>query len=170
MKLFLTLLLCAAAFAQSEKPKDAPVKFYRLDFVVKEIDDNKVINSRNYATMISTNQRAAPGTIRTGSRVPFLVESGSGKYQYADVGVNIDCRYGEISEWQQPEGMLALTVSAEVSSIVADGGGNAPPVIRQVKWSSIVLIPVKKPTTIFNSDDITSRRKTQLEVTATPIG
>jgi hypothetical protein len=43
-------------------------------------------------------------------------------------------------------------------------------VVRQAKWSSIVLIPIRKgPTVIFSSDDPASKRQLQLEVTATPL-
>jgi len=170
MRLLLGLMLCAAAFAQSEKPKDRPaVRFYRLDFVVKELDESTVMNSRNYSMTIATDHRASPSSIRTGSRVPYQVSSGN--YQFADVGVNIDCRWGNMLEIPaQPDGMLVLTINAEISSVAPGGLPSAHPIIRQTKWGSLVLLPEKKPTIVFSSDDAASRRKMQLELTATPIG
>jgi hypothetical protein len=66
-----------------------------------------------------------------------------------------------------------LHVGADISSI-ATGSENSPsnllpPVIRQNRWSSSVIVPLGKPTTIYSSDDITSKRKVQIELTATPI-
>jgi hypothetical protein len=43
------------------------------------------------------------------------------------------------------------------------------PVIRQNRWSSNVVVPLKKPTLIFASDDATSKRQMQLELTAAPV-
>jgi hypothetical protein len=43
------------------------------------------------------------------------------------------------------------------------------PTIRQNRWVSTVAVPLKKPTVIFSSDDLTSKRQMQLELTATPI-
>jgi hypothetical protein len=66
------------------------------------------------------------------------------------------------------QGDVALSVSAEMSS-VPEGGNPGLPVVRQNKWSSYVVVPIKKPTVIFSSDDATSKRTMQLELTATPI-
>jgi hypothetical protein len=43
------------------------------------------------------------------------------------------------------------------------------PVIRQVKWNAPVIVPLGKPTVIFSSDDPSSKRQMQLELTARPI-
>jgi hypothetical protein len=32
-----------------------------------------------------------------------------------------------------------------------------------------VIVPLKKPTVVFSSDDVASKRQMQLELTATPI-
>jgi hypothetical protein len=41
--------------------------------------------------------------------------------------------------------------------------------LRQNRWRSDVLVPLRKPTVIFSSDDPTSTHKMQVELTATPI-
>ena len=46
--------------------------------------------------------------------------------------------------------------------------GSAP-MIRQNRWTSNVVVPLKKPTVIFSSDDLTTKHQMQLELTATPI-
>jgi hypothetical protein len=139
--------------------------------VVKELENNKVIHSRSYATTVAERDATQ---IRTGSRVPYATSSfnpGPGgpankQVNYYDVGVNIDSRQPRLVE-----GKLALNVNADISSVVVsnEAATDLPPVIRSTKWSSPVVVPLKKPTTIFSSDDPTGNRKMQLELTATPI-
>jgi hypothetical protein len=185
IKMCLTVLVAAlvagACFAQSEAAKPAeppPPKYFRLDFVVKELDSGKVVNSRAYSMTISTGpQNTGPqnrvSSIRAGSRVP--VSTKSGEYTYLDVGVNIDCNSAK-----EVQNQLALNVIADVSTTANDtstgpaglgGSTNTPgqPIIRQNRWSGDVLVPLRKATTIFSSDDATTKRQMQLELTATPI-
>lgn len=181
------LMAAGTAWAQenNEGAKQAPVPtnaapgrtgpFYHLDFVVKELDgSNKVINSRSYSTSISISQKGF-NSIRAGARVPVATVSinGDGKnpvqtqYQYVDVGVNFDCR-----DLHEAEGKLSLKVGAEVSSIEPnekDGQLESQPTIRQNKWDADVIVPFGKPTTIFSSDDVSSKSKIQVELTATLI-
>jgi hypothetical protein len=161
----ISALIAGTCLAQSEKNKDEPQKFYRLEFVVKEVGDGKVINSRSYSTMISTGHSG--DQIRVGNKVPVQTGNPSpNAYDYIDVGVNIDCKSA-----REVEGQLALSVSAEVSNLapgqtVANG---SLPLLRQNKWNSDVLLPLRKPIVIFSSDDPTSTHKMQVELTATPI-
>jgi hypothetical protein len=63
-----------------------------------------------------------------------------------------------------------MAVVAEVTSTASgEAPSTLPPLIRQNKWNSTVIIPVGKATTLFSSDDLHSKRKLQLEVTATPV-
>jgi hypothetical protein len=62
-----------------------------------------------------------------------------------------------------------MLVSADLSTVQPSEAPNTPPIIRQNRWGSHVLVPLKKPTVIFSSDDLTTKRQMQLEVTATPI-
>ena len=156
---FLTAGVCSAA--------DEPTKFFHLDFAVKEVDEGKVINSRSYSMVTSSSDRFGPPSVRTGSKVP-IQKGGPDGVTFIDVGVSFDCHFeGEVGN------SLMLHVGADISSI-ATGSENSssnllPPVIRQNRWSSSVIVPLGKPTTIYSSDDITSKRKVQIELTATPI-
>jgi len=157
--------LAGHAFAQGEtaKPAAEEPKYFHLDFVVKELENGKVTNSRAYAMTMSTGD-VGGSMIRTGNKVPIPTSSGSSSnFTYIDVGVNIDCRSAK-----QVGDQLALNVAAEVSTAATE-----PPlsslVIRQTKWGSTAIVPLRKPTTIFSSDDPSSKRQTQLELTATPI-
>jgi hypothetical protein len=164
----ISALLAGTCWAQAKKSKDEQQKFYHLDFVVKEVADGKVINSRSYSTMISTGGNPLPAEIRAGNKVPIQTgPAGNRQPDYLDVGVNFDCRSaGEV------ESQLALNVTAEVSNLAPGqipGSGPLPPLLRQNKWSSDVILPLRKPTVIFSSDDPTSTHKMQVELTATPI-
>lgn len=159
------LLLARTSFAQTER--ESPNGFYRLDFVTKELDDNKVINTRTYSLTVSDK---ASGNIRSGSRVPVYTSGGGGggntQFTYIDLGVNIDCR-----DLRELAGQLTLSVSAEIAAATTETGtnNNPNPVIRQYKWNSAVIVPLRKATQIYSSDDLGSKRKFQLELTATPI-
>jgi len=80
------LLLVRTSYAQAEK--ESPTGFYRLDFVTKELDEAKVVNTRNYTMIVSDGKQAQ---MRTGSRVP-MPQDRNGSVSYMDLGVNFDCR------------------------------------------------------------------------------
>jgi hypothetical protein len=141
-------------------PPDSPV-FYRLDLVIKENEGGKVINSRNYSMEIAVDppRGGGPGSsIRTGSRVPIPGKDSG--ITYIELGINFDCRSAK-----EVGNQLSLFISVDVSSVAEPA--STPPIIRNTKWASTVLIPVRKPTVIFSSDDAMSKRQMQLEITAT---
>jgi hypothetical protein len=158
-------LMTGSCLAQSEKNKDEQQKFFHLDFVVKEVADGKAVNTRSYSTMISTGHSG--DQIRVGNKVPRQTGSPANPYDYIDVGVSIDCRSA-----REIENQLALVITAEISDVAPGqtaGNGFVPPLLRQNKWSSDVILPLRKSTVIFSSDDPTSTHKMQVELTATPI-
>ncbi len=171
MRISVLILAAAAAaipgFAQPEKVEDAS-RFYRLEFSAKELESGKVSNSRTYTMLISNSITTKGGSIRVGSKLPVQITSpasGFGQLQFYDLGVNIDCR-----SVREVGSQLALDLSAEMSSVAPTSepaNPSMPPIVRQNKWSSNVLIPVGKPTVVFASDDLTSKRTIQIEVTAT---
>ena len=154
------LLYAGAAVAQTA---DA-VRFYKLDFAVKELEAGKPVNTRTFSAMLSLPE---PGknnpvtSIRTGGRIPMTSSNGT---QFLDLGVNLDIR--ELREVGQGE--VSFYVSADISSAAQDNP-SATPVIRQNKWTAVVLTAIRKPTVVFSSDDLSSKRQMQLEVTATPM-
>src|SRR5208283_4077807 len=165
--LLLIAALSAAGFAQSdEAKKQAPPpekKFYRLDLVLKELDEGKTVNSREYFMIVSTGHEN--NSLRTGTKLPYGSED---KRSYMDVGVNFDCR--EVGT--TANGELSMVLSADVTS-VADGDLKAAtagyPVLRTNRWGSSVVVPLGRPTVVFSSDDLASKRRMQLEVTATAV-
>jgi hypothetical protein len=167
------LILAVAATGSSiaQTPAAAPVKHYKADFVVQEIDaGGHVLNTRSFSSILATTNEGAPVEIRSGDRIPIRSstdEKGSEvKFQYIDLGVNIDCQH--VREVDQK---LALSIRADVSSIPAgtDLKTTLGPIIRGFKWNADVLISPGVPTTVFSSDDMSSKTKVQFEVTATLI-
>ncbi len=167
-----TLAQDAPKTQEAAKAPDAPAHYYRLEFVVQELGtDGKPVNSRSYTGIASTGRGDGMISVRTGSRIPVITGSSSGatnekNVQYLDVGVNIDAR-----EVREVGDMLAIRLNAEISSLAAQAGASEPstPIIRQTRWQAPVLIPIRKPTTVFTSDDLDSKGAMQLVVTATPL-
>lgn len=140
-----------------------PPKFFKLDFTEKELDGTKTISSHTYSVRVST---APPGTasIRTGSKVP-AISNPSGEFTYIEIGVNFDIR-----QFQEVGGEVSLGLVADISSIAEDAAEKTKvPLIRQNKWNSTVSAKVGKPTVVFSSDDVSSKRQMLVELTATPI-
>jgi hypothetical protein len=167
-------LRCSAqtdANASGKNPSAAPAasvvkQFYRLNFVVQEVEGDRVINSRSYTVIMSDSGQSF---IRAGEKVPFTSTSGANaQWQQLDVGVNIDCRKLEITL-----GGVALDIKAEISSVVESHGANSPPssppIIRNNQWESRAVLPVKQSSALFSSDDPASKRTMQLKLTVTPI-
>jgi hypothetical protein len=129
----------------------AESRYFHLDFVVKELEGGKTINARAHAMSVAID--GGRNSVRSGNRVPM--SSGPPgtpgvSYTYLDIGTNIDC-------WnvKEAQGQLTLMVSAEVSTAVHAADAPAP-IIRQVKWNAPAIVPLRKPTVIFSSDDPSS--------------
>jgi len=161
-KRYLAIVFAALAMAGTVSAQANP-EFFKLDFTLKESEAGKIVNSRNYQMMVKTDENSnGTSAIRSGGKVPL-------NNGYVDVGVNIDVR--RVTHISKDE--LSLDVTAEVSGAVEPGESqirtSSPPIIRQARWNSTVLVPLRKALVIFSSDDATSKRVLQLEVTATPI-
>jgi hypothetical protein len=141
-----------------EKPEP---KFFKLEFVLREVDGSKVVNARSYTIPAGTD--GLPSSIRTGVKVNV----GDAQHpDWTDIGVRIDVR-----SLRELQNQLACNVTAEITGLPQDtiSGTSARSVMRQYVWSSDTVIPMRKPTVIFSSDSTTSRNQMQVEVTATPV-
>ena len=159
--------LAASAVGQSaapppppEAPKSDPTHFYRLEFVVKELDQSKLLSQRTYTMGIAAagaTERREWWSLRAGTKLGV-------RNQYVDVGFNVDVRGDEVGG-----GMLQLRIKADLSSIPPDApSGDAMPPIRQIRIEEAALVPLNHPTIVFTGEDLTSRHQFQLEVTAVP--
>lgn len=148
--------------------------FYRLDYVLEELDAaGKPVNSRSFSTIVSTAGTRS-GSFTVGSKVPLITGAPASKgepselltqFQYIDIGVKITA-----SDIHEDGNHLAFNLHAEVSSLGAPTvlAGVSEPVIRQNVWNGDVLIPVGKTAPVFKSDSLDNTGSMQLEMTATP--
>ncbi|HZD30529.1 MAG TPA: hypothetical protein VE779_02610, partial [Candidatus Angelobacter sp.] len=145
--LLATLVLAALPVLAQEsapKPPAPPRHFYKLTYVLKEFDEGKVVNQRDFVLTVSTGERYA-SRMRAGSRIPVGQPD---KFSYVDLGINLDTHLEDL-----PEG-LALEVTADISSPTTELPANSvSPAIRQMRTTALALIAMSKPTTLFNIDD-----------------
>ncbi len=181
------MLVSGASFGQNKQSNDATAqptaqtepsdgRHYQVVFVAREVEGGKVINSRRYETdMALQGPGSGSGSIRTGAKVPIVTGSystGQGsnvqrQYTYQNVGVDLDFNRARL------EGdRVFLSITAQISSAdpsASDSTFLHEPIIRQNKWDSGVTVPLGKPTVIFSSDDVSSKRTMQIELTVTPV-
>ena len=159
------LPVCAQTAGVESKDAPPPKSFYQLNFAVREVDGDRVINTRSYSTIASTQINWAE-SIRAGEKVPFMSSSGNvTQWQQIDVGVGIDCK-----DLEQVGERLSLRIIANVDGVAQAVDKDAQhPIIRSNRWDSTVLVSLKQPTIIFSSDDPASTRKMQLQITVTPV-
>lgn len=185
------LLTTAGAMAQpqaksqssptaTEQHKAAAPEFFRLTFVLKELNGKKVIDSRSYMTEISATTFGRKSSIpwdthrsiRAGDRVPSSNKPGA-QYQYLNIGTDIDCSHPLLIGHR-----LAMQVTASISGLAklaqyesSTGPTQLPvhPIFQNNRWNSEVLIPIGQPTVLFTSEDPASTRNMELDVTATPL-
>lgn len=148
------------------------VKYFRLDFIMKELDGSNVVNSRAYSISIAADPNGDPNftrSIQTGISLP--VQPNVGQMSYVNIGTNIGCRHVHMAGSE-----LAMIVAADTTSLLLSGppqdistGVQHVPASDQNRWSSDVVLPIGKTTVLFSSDDVASKRTMQLSVTATPI-
>ena len=158
------LTLTAGACLAEDPAPPVPIKFYKFDFVIKEADGGKVLNSRAYSLLVSTSSTRNKGEVRAGSKIPYKSSSTDSQYQIVDVGVNID-----VLDIKEIQDHLSFYTVVEVSPLPSNPPDPLRPPIRQNRWTSTVVVSLKKPTVLFSSDNVDSKSQMQVEVTATPI-
>jgi len=154
----LLALAITAGALRGDEPAE-PLKFFKLEFVVKEVAGTKVLNSRTFTTMVSTR---GANQIRAGSKVPVF--SSPNDYTRFDVGVNID-----VTGVKEIQDRLAFQIMAEESSIADASTDQKRPTIRENRWSSNVIVPLKKATLLFSSENMDAKTQMEIEVTVTPL-
>lgn len=145
------------------------LRYFRLDFTVRELDGKRTVSSRNYSTSVSADYNSHRGqgaSIRTGNRIPIPATSKDAQFTYSDIGVNIDI--------ENPENVgseLAMMIAADISSLsdTSVGSQSTPPILRSTRWRSQSLVAIGKPTVVFTAEDEHSGHVLELEVTATPL-
>jgi hypothetical protein len=146
--------------------------FFKLAFVMYELEDGKRTNQRDYMMIGRTDNQ--PSIIRVATKVPITtLEKGDEKqYTYTDVGLRINCSMKE-----QVDRRLQVHCDIEISSFIrpeqiANATGNAglaAPFLRTTRIDSWELLTPGKPALLTSVDDINSTKRLQVEVTATKI-
>ncbi len=133
---------------------------YKLDFTLSELEDSTRVNSRSYSLLL---EEEAWGRTRIGTKVPLSMGEGKG-VQYMDVGFSLDARLN------QRNGDLRIELRLEVNTFVpVEGEAARPrePVLRTMRSELTASITPGKPTLLTTVDELGSRRRFQVEVTAT---
>ncbi len=173
-QLLLVLTFVAALQAQpptTQEPKPPSEVPYKVTLKVSELEDGKKINERSYvfpAVATLQGQRSRPSGIKVGVRTPITVNDNdkARQIQYLDVGINIDCTLEDV------DGKLTASLSIEMSNFALPEQAEDPrrggdPVLRQLKQNFRVQLPPGKSVQLTSLDDINSKKRTQIEVTAT---
>ena len=133
---------------------------YRLEFVVNELEDSKKVNTRSYSVLVEGENWSK---VRIGTRVPIQQPSG---IVYMDVGLSLDCRLRE------GESGLSLEVILDMNSFALPEGAEerpATPPLRKFRTQTTSALALGKPTVVTSADDMASKRRFQVEVTATKV-
>ena len=122
--------------------------FFKLAFVMYEVDDGKRTNQRDYMMIGRTDNQ--PSNIRVSTKVPIttMEKAGDKAYTYTDVGLRINCSMKE-----QVDRRLQLHCDIEISSFIrpeqiANATGNAGPAapfLRATRTDSWELLTMGKP-------------------------
>jgi hypothetical protein len=163
-------LVARSASAQQERAKEPataeqkPVVAYRIEFNVREIEDGKRLNSRNYVLMAEDGNW---GKVRVGSKVQWRETRGEGfELHYQDVGMNIDCRPREQG------GSVALDIHVEWTGVAPPAGADptfGDRLFRTDRAEVQSIVTLGKPTLVASMDDTESNRRYEIEVTATKV-
>lgn len=154
------LVVIAAPAAAEEGPyrRERPKSAYRADYQIYEVEDGKRVNERAFTLSVVEGSTAV---LRAGSRVPIAAEKGP---QYLDVGLRITCRVAE-----REEGDVVLDTDVEQTSFVAEPPTILPatPFLRSLGQSVSTRLAPGKPVLVSRLDDVTTKKRTEVEVTLT---
>ena len=174
-----TLLFTLVSALAAQQPKDPPQsqenKFreeaYKLSFVIYETEDGKKINQRDYIMVVTSNPSGVgnphSGNLRIGTRVPITSEDK--KLTYIEAGLDIRCVLRD-TEGGKLQGQFDIELSGFVlPEQAANAGGSGNPVIRRTTSNSWTHITPGKSLMIASVDDLNSKKRTVIEVTATKL-
>ena len=145
----------------ADSPK--PAAFYRLDFAIREMEGEKLLDTRNYSLWAQAGAGRSE-KMTAGSEVPY--SSGQGSTNYRKVGVSINCMLTET------DGNPSLWLNLEMSGVAPSEKGEdlpSPVVFRSVSISAAAVLTPGKSTMISSVDDPATKRRFQVDVTATKL-
>jgi hypothetical protein len=179
--LFLTTLLIPTIPANGqEKGGGADPAVYKIEFNIHD-GDATAKTGRRYVIMIEGNEK---GVFRVGQKVPYatgwfqpgIASTGasplvSTQFNYAEIGVNIDCRLNEVN------GKVRVRATLDLSTLIQHDAhpdkNPAPlqpmPIIGQLRVEVNALVTTGKPTMVASIDDPVTLRKFDVEATVTKV-
>lgn len=141
----------------SAEQSSQPAIYYRLDFVIREMDGNKPVDIRNYSVWIQSGDQ---GNMSAGSEVPYPSAVTNG-VNYRSIGVTIICILKERNDRPQ------LELRLNISDALPPEKDSDMPAFRKISLDSKTLLVLNKPTTVGIVEDPGSRHRYQVDVTAT---
>jgi hypothetical protein len=155
---------------QAKKEATWPESYYKLNFIVSEVEDSKRVNQREYSMIVKSNDNRQT-TVKASTRVPIVTSDNdhTKQFTYADVGLQISC-----SMLRELTDKVAVNCDVEISSILPDQTSDARnslgPVLRTTSarfaWA---VLTANKPSTFTTIDDVNSKKRIQVEATATRV-
>ena len=147
---------------QQPAAQPKPLIAYNLQFVLRELQDGKVVNTRNYAAVMQEN--LGPVDLKIGSRIPVKSEK---EFTYMDIGTSIRC-------WDlkaQPPS-VGLNCTVEISNFALpeqklQTGIATAPVLNQIRSETHAVVEEGKQALISSIDDSNSTKRYEIAVTAT---
>lgn len=165
------LLFTARPAATQERKDPGPRSVYKVEFTIR--DGSQTDPGRHYAILVAADGRSV---FRLGNKVPYVTgrtEAGSGatpvstQYNYADIGVTIDCHLREIAN------KVAMSTNIELSSVLHSDKGSSGiephPTIAQTRIEVTADLEPGKPTVLSTVDDPVTQRKLNIEAIATKV-
>lgn len=148
--------LCLPASAQEAAAKK-PLSLYRVDFALHESEDGKRVNTRNYMQLV---EEGGECRVRAGHKVAITtVVQGQPSTQYLDVGFRLDCHLSE------GDGYVRLEIRLDITGFAEEA--KERPLLRNISSEVRTAVLPGKPTVVSSIDDSASKRRYELEVTAT---
>lgn len=184
LRFFLAFALASICLAQDPSTKKESLessrpleKIYKLNFLIYELEDGKKINERTYMVpVVTVAGNARNSLINVGNRVPIVTAAplsaerpAEKQWQYVDIGLTIECSVIEQADKFIVSSDLRISsvILPDQAPVARAGEGN--PVVRQVKQQFTTVVPPGKSTLVTSIDDINSKKRLQVEVTATRI-
>jgi hypothetical protein len=168
-----TLLIPTLPVSGQEKGGGADSGVYKVEFNIHDGSDAAAKTGRRYIIMIEANDK---GIFRVGQKVPYATGTfqpgATGvtpltQFNYAEIGVNIDCRINEFN------GKVRVKATLDLSTVVQHDKSNAQippmPIIGQLRVEVNALVNPGKPTLVASVDDPVTLRKFDVEATVTKV-
>ena len=152
------LLAAQGAFAQ-ESGGIRPVSAFRVQFAVHELESAKRVGTKDYSMLTQENSW---GRIQIGTKVS-VPSTGNNGWSYIDVGMNLRARLTE------RDSQILLDLEAGMNGPADQDARQPAPMLRNVSSNINTVIPLGKPTTVLTMDDPGTKRRYEIEVTATKV-